>query len=167
MRKEILVVLGSPNSSTGKLSIISISRLDGCLQLYSVGKKILLTGGWGKHFNTAAEPHAFYAKNYLRNAGVHEKDLLEFALSGNTVEDAVKIKPIISRFEHPELTIITSDYHLKRARIIFNEILMDYKLNFVGVPTKVSKPELDKLIDHEQNAINQIKKTGLFYDHIK
>tara|TARA_R110002126_G_scaffold181672_2_gene330481 strand:+ start:1569 stop:1733 length:165 start_codon:yes stop_codon:yes gene_type:complete len=53
MKKEVLVVLGSPNSPTGALSDISKSRLNFCLENYSEDQKVLCTGGWGDHFNTS------------------------------------------------------------------------------------------------------------------
>ena len=96
MMVEILVVLGSPNSSKGKLSIMSKERLDFCLERFNNNMMILCTGGWGSHFNTTKEPHAYYTKNYLIKKGIPEDRFLENALSGNTVEDAVKTKEIIS-----------------------------------------------------------------------
>ena len=163
----MLVVLGAPNASSGKLSKISKSRLDCCANLYESGMYVLCTGGWGKHFNISKEPHAVYAKQYLLKKGISESDFLKFALSGNTVEDAVMIKPIISKLENPKLAIITSDYHLERVRLIFDEILIDHKLEYIGTPTMLSKTKLEKLINHEQSAISQIKENGLYYDHIK
>tara|TARA_R110000868_G_scaffold328512_1_gene589329 strand:+ start:1322 stop:1549 length:228 start_codon:yes stop_codon:yes gene_type:complete len=73
MKKEVLVVLGSPNSPTGALSDISKSRLNFCLENYSEDQKVLCTGGWGDYFNTSNKPHADYAKAYLIKKGVLEK----------------------------------------------------------------------------------------------
>ena len=163
MNKEILIVLGSPNSPSGVLSDLSISRLDYCLAQYKNGVKILCTGGWGPHFNVSASSHASYAKKYLVNNGVQKKDLLEAALSKNTVDDAVKILAIISTFSNVTLTVITSDYHLERVILIFKEILKDYEINFVGVKCKLGKKELDLLLIHEKEAIESILKNGLYY----
>ena len=163
MKKEILIVLGSPNSLSGELSNISKSRLDYCANLYSPGKLILCTGGWGEHFNTTNEAHAVYAKRHLIEKGVLECDFLDFALSENTVEDAVKIKKIISKIESPKLTIITSDYHQERVQLIFNEILEGFHVSCTGVPSQLDKDQLQRLIKHERKAINLIIKNGLYY----
>ena len=163
MNKEILIVLGSPNTSSGGLSAISKSRLNYCANLYQQGILVLCTGGWGDHFNTAPNSHASYAKEYLLEKGVSNADFLDFALSGHTVDDAVKIKPILSELENIKLTIITSDYHLNRVKLIFNEILKDYTMKFIGVKSNLAKEEFDALVQHENKAINSILDNGLYY----
>ena len=162
MVKEILVVLGSPNYPTGELSGIAKSRLDYCKSIFTTEKLILLTGGWGKHFNITDFAHAAYAKDYLINKGIKESYFLEIALSKNTVDDAVKIKPIISKLEKIKLTIITSEYHLESVKLIFNEILRENHLEFVGVENCLKKDE-NYLINHEKKAIDLILKNGLYY----
>ena len=161
--KRILVVLGSPNSPSGELSEISISRLNYCFKYFEKGDLVLCTGGWGDHFNTSNESHASYAKQYLIEKGLLEDCFLDFALSSNTVDDAVKIKPIISKLESINLTIITSDYHLSRVKIIFEEILETFNMQFIGVENNLSEGEYNTLVIHEEKAINAIIKNGLYY----
>ena len=163
MSRKILIALGAPNSPEGKLSKISISRLDSCVELYEPGDMVLCTGGWGKHFNTSKEAHAVYAQQYLLSCGLPEDCFLPHALSGNTVEDAVKILPVIDGFGHVDLTVITSDYHLERVKLIFDEILSTYRIRYVGAPFPLNNKELKPLIDHEQRAIAAILKNGLYY----
>ena len=163
MKKEVLVVLGAPNSPSGELSDISKSRLDCCRKMFAKGQLILCTGGWGPHFNISDKPHAFYGKEYLMGNGLSEEDFLEIALSENTVDDAVKVKAIFSNPKNVKLTVITSDYHLERVKIIFNEILTNYEMTFVGVESNMAAEKLRKLKEHENNAINAIKQNGLYY----
>ena len=160
---EVLIVLGAPNSPDGELSNIAISRLDCCLGLYSKGKSVLCTGGWGKHFNVSDKPHCTYAKRYLMKKGVLESDFLACALSSNTVEDAIKIKPIVSVLENPDLKIISSDFHIARVRLIFEEILKDFNCSFIGAPDNLEETQLQALIEHEKKAIATITKNGLYY----
>jgi len=164
MKKEVLVVLGSPNSPRGELSDISKSRLDCCRNMFAKGQLILCTGGWGPHFNISDKAHAFYAKEYLLENGLSEKDFLELALSENTVDDAVKLKSILSNPKDVKLKVITSDYHLERVLLIFNEILDTYEMNFVGVKSNMEAEKLLQLIEHENNAIDAIKQNGLHYN---
>lgn len=163
MKKEVLIVLGSLNSPSGQLSAISTSRLNYCANIYQKGNLILCTGGWGDHFNTSTHSHALFAKQYLLDRGLLEEVFLDFALSGHTVDDAVKIKPIISSLENIKLTIITSDYHLNRVKLIFNEILKDFSMDFVGVESGLSQEEFEAAVLHENKAINYIKLNGLYY----
>lgn len=163
MNNRILIVLGSPNSPGGVLSNIAKSRLDLCLKTYTEDAFILCTGGWGEHFNISKKPHAFYAKEYLLKRGVLAHSFLEPALSANTVEDAVKVKEIISKYEDPQLVVITSDFHLARAKLIFYEILIEYQISFLGANVELPEEELKVLTEHEEKAIKSITKNGLYY----
>lgn len=163
MKNEVLIVLGAPNSPSGELGEISISRLDCCLALYSKGKKILCTGGWGEHFNTSEDAHATHAKKYLIEKGVLESDFLDFALSSNTVEDAVKVKEIISGIDSPHLIVITSVYHYERVKLIFQEVLTTFKVNIVAIQCDINKDQLHGVLAHEQKAIESIVENGLYY----
>lgn len=163
MKNDILVVLGAPNSPTGELGEISTTRLDCCFALYSTGKKVLCTGGWGEHFNTSKEPHASHAKKYLIEKGISNVDFLEFALSSNTVEDAIKAKQIISEIADPHLTVITSVFHFERVKLIFREVLKNYHINFIAVQCDLNENQLQSVINHEQKAIESILENGLYY----
>jgi len=163
MKREVLVVLGSPNSITGELSIVANDRLSFCQKIYQKNMMILCTGGWGDHFNIARKSHAFYLKKCLIEKGIPEDCFLEFALSVNTVDDAVKVKEIISLLDNIHLTIVTSDYHLERVKLIFNEVLKIYKMRFVGVKTNLEEEKYNALVKHENKAIEGILKNGLYY----
>jgi len=161
--KDVLIVLGSPNSPEGELSDISKSRLNKCLNLYVKGKVILCTGGWGPHFNTAKQSHASYAKAYLLGQGVEEHDFLDFGLSSNTVDDAVKSKQILSKIEGARLTVISSDYHMDRVKLIFNIVLSTYEIQYVSAKSSLSDKDYKLLAEHEEKAIDSIMKEGLYY----
>jgi len=165
--REVLIVLGSPNTPDGELSDISKSRLDYCFSYYKKGKFVLCTGGWGAHFNTSPHSHATYSKSYLLEKGVYEKDFLDFALSSNTVDDAVKIKPILAKLTNVTLIIITSDYHVDRVRLIFDVILDGYHKKIIGVKSNLKQKEYEMLVQHEKKAIRSIVENGLTYNHNK
>ncbi len=162
--KKVFVVLGSPNSVSGELGPIAKSRLNHCLNLFSEKDFVICTGGWGPNFNTAEHPHAHYAKTYLMRKGMPESAFLEFALSKNTVDDAVKTKVILSKLETDfSLTIISSDFHLERVKLIFGEILAGYTLNFEGAISNLDDMEYKKALSHEKKAIAAILQNGLYY----
>jgi uncharacterized SAM-binding protein YcdF (DUF218 family) len=161
---EVLVVLGSPNSSNGELSDIAKSRLDGVNKLYAAGKRILCTGGWGNHFNTTPKAHAEYAWQYLLKKGIPEQAFLEQALSSNTVDDAVKSKMILSKLDNPHITIVTSDFHLERVKLIFKKILPAFEIQFIGVSSAfLTTEQKAAFVAHEQTAIRSIQANGLYF----
>jgi len=161
--KEVIIVLGSPNTSEGKLGDIALSRLNYCLKIFNPSENLIIcTGGFGEHFNTTTKPHAEYAMEYLMSSGIDKSFFMEMALSTNTVEDAVKVKEILMN-NPSHCKIVTSDYHLERVKIIFDQILPDVHKEYYGVKPEFSDKEMEKLIDHEKKAILEILKNGLYF----
>ena len=161
--KKIIVSLGAFNSSDGELRVMAKERLNKCVEIYSEGTPVICTGGWGAHFNTAEKPHAYYSKKYLISQGILEEDIGPLLLSENTVDDAVHIKKHLVNPSEYNITIITTDFHLERVQLIFNEILEGYNLCWIGVKNTLSKEELKSFVAHEKKAIQGILKNGLYY----
>ena len=163
MTKRILIILGAPNSPDGVLGVIAKSRLDHCLKICTKNDLILCTGGWGKHFNVAEKPHAYYAKEYLLKNDILSQIFLDFALSGNTVEDAVKVKEIVSEYAEPQLVVITSDFHVERTKLIFTEILNGYNIRFTGASVELPEEQRKTIVEHEKKSVKEIIENGLYY----
>jgi len=87
--KGCIMILGAPNDSKGRLSLIAKSRLkQGARELsLNPGFKILLTGGFGNHFNQTIYPHWKYAKDFLiKELSIPPGSFLSEAIeSSNTV----------------------------------------------------------------------------------
>ena len=85
--KNVIIILGSPNSQKGRLSKIAIGRARKCLEIFNPEKDMILcTGGFGVHFNTSEKPHADYLKQYLIKNGILNNYFLPFANSSNTLK---------------------------------------------------------------------------------
>ncbi|MFW0738592.1 YdcF family protein [Flavobacterium sp. T12S277] len=161
---KVIIVLGSPNSDNGDLGEIALDRLNYCLDIFIPKEHcIICTGGFGEHFNKALLPHADYAMKHLRNNGLCPENFLETALSANTVEDAVLSKKIILKHHLNSVVVITSDYHVERVKLIFDEILGFDGIEYAGVVHDMSDEEKEKLLAHEKKAISGILTKGLYY----
>lgn len=161
---EILLVLGAPNSPEGLLSSIAISRLDTCFSIYQQERSyILLTGGYGAHFNTTDKPHAWYGRQYLKGKGVPSHKILESVESSSTIEDATLSKPLITTLQPSRLTIITSEFHLQRAAFIFCDVYQHIlPLRFMAAPSyELRLEELQALIKHEAKALQNLISNGI------
>lgn len=158
----IIMVLGSPNDASGNLGSVALGRCQEALSLWhnSPDWCILLTGGYGEHFNTSAKPHAHYLKEHLIGHGVPPDKILEFAESRNTLEDAALAKPIVVSQGARTVTVITSDYHLARARFVFTREFktIPVSLLFISVPTDESRCECDLASQkrHEQESLKTL-----------
>ena len=157
--KGIIIELGAPNSDTGILSEIAVNRLDCAIRFYldHNGYKILCTGGFGRHFNTTPTAHAVYAANYLMHHQIPAKDIIAFALSRYTEDDAIQAKPIVDKYRPHQVVVITSDFHMKRVKLIFSKHFAGYNLWFVEAQSTVDATVLAALKAHELEAIQRFK----------
>ena len=161
-----IVVLGFPNSPEGELLPMAKKRLDKCYQEYLSNQyPIILTGGFGLHFNTSNHPHHHWAKQYLIQKGVDNQDIIIFLDSTNSVQDATMLLPVLLENSFKHLKIITSDYHVERVEFIFKSVLAEkVSLSFIGVDSEGVAPEiLEKLIAHEKEALEGLRKNGVIF----
>lgn len=159
----LIVILGAPNGDDGQLSRMAQGRVVLGYQLYrerqAVGWRLLLTGGFGEHFNRTALPHAAYLQRWLLAHGVPADAIVEFALSRHTGEDARLALPIVERQGVRHLLVVTSDFHLARAEFIFRAVFPDYGVEFAGasyLPT-CSHAEQERLIAHEAHRLAELR----------
>lgn len=160
----LIIVLGSPNKPDGKLHSIAQERCALAVQIYRKHPtyKLLLTGGYGEHFNTSELSHAFYLKKYLMTLNIPPRAIVEFAESSNTLEDAKLTRPIVEKYQPKHVIVITSEYHLARAQYVFEREFkdLDLSLDFEATTTNKKKCELDleALIQHEAEALKKLKQ---------
>lgn len=161
---KIILVLGSPNEPDGTLSQMAQGRIEICQKLYKSGAcKIVLTGGFGPHFNTTGKPHAHYLKQNLLNENICENDILALIESRHSVEDATLSRWIIAEYQPEEIIIITSDYHFDRAKMIFDAVyapFTDFSFSLASTDN-IDPAILDELIQHEKVAIQDLLDHGV------
>jgi uncharacterized SAM-binding protein YcdF (DUF218 family) len=163
MPAGLLIVLGSPNDEHGALHSVALERCQAALRLHrdNAESELLLTGGFGAHFNTTDKPHAHYLKEWLLAHGVEPQSILPLAESRNTLEDASLSKPIALAAGARLAVVITSDYHLERARFIFQREYAGsgIRLIFLGTRTDESACHLDlaALRKHEGEALARLR----------
>ena len=163
----LIIILGAPNDDDGQLSRMAHGRVALGYQLYrerqAAGWRLLLTGGFGAHFNRTALPHAAYLQQWLLAHGVPPDDMVEFALSRHTGEDARLALPIVERLGVRQLLVVTSDFHLARAEFIFRSVFPTYGIELVGAPylPTCSSTEQAGLIAHEARRLASLRESKL------
>ncbi|WP_157676744.1 YdcF family protein [Chryseobacterium sp. T16E-39] len=157
--KSIILILGAPNDANGNLSTTAIDRLNAAYELYQKDKKLsfLCSGGFGEHFNTSHLPHAHYAKEYLIKKGACGNDFLPHLITSNTVDDFRKAIPILTEIDPEVIYVVTSDFHVARAKMIFNIVTQNKEINkktvFIYAQSSHASGELKRLEEHENKAI--------------
>jgi uncharacterized SAM-binding protein YcdF (DUF218 family) len=155
----IIIVLGSPNDISGNLSSIAVERCNQALLEYTKHRDymILLTGGYGEHFNKTEKPHAFYTAQYLCSKGISEDSILAFVESSNTFEDVKLSKHLIEKYNPKNIIVVTSDFHHDRVKYLLEQDLPERKLKLSCSKTNLPKNELNKIINHETKALTKLK----------
>lgn len=131
---KILIILGERLSKNGEISKILIKRLEKANQIHNKYNKIIVSGG-------VVEKKALYSealaieKYLIDNFGIPKNKIIKESKSQNTVENAVKTLKIIKKLNNvKKITILTSKFHMKRTRVIFNTTFYNenYNLSFVS-----------------------------------
>ncbi|TWF33877.1 DUF218 domain-containing protein [Chitinophaga polysaccharea] len=157
---KLLIVLGAPNDHLGNLSQIAEDRLACAYNFYDANNdfKLVCTGGFGQHFNTTDEPHYYYARKYLTDRGIPVDAFLNCPSSSNTIEDFQMTKDLVLEEQPDILVIITSDFHLTRARALFYRIINYPRVVFIPAPSSLPEERLLALMAHEARALKKLNE---------
>ncbi len=135
IRKQFsyLVLLGYPNINRTQSQILN-SRLRLALRLFREGKaqRIVVTGKARRTIGRRMESEIM--RDYLVEHGVSRRSILMEKHSVNTIGNAFFTKLLIGRPK--SLLVVTSDFHVPRARYIFNKIFgRKCRIRVEGSPT--------------------------------
>lgn len=114
-------------------SPVFAERINHGIWLYKEGyvSKILISGGNEHYGNIEAE----MARNYAKEKGIPEKDILIETKSRNTEENIVYSKDIILENGFQKVIMVSDPLHMKRIM----KISEYYGLNAISSPTPTSK----------------------------
>ncbi|NSL86380.1 YdcF family protein [Chitinophaga sp. Mgbs1] len=159
--KGIILCLGAPNDDAGNLSRQALDRLQTVAAIYRSNPdlQIACTGGKGIHFNNTALPHYIYAHRYLLQQEIPAAAFTFTVDSANTAEDFRLSAPHIHTLQPEVLIVLTSDFHIPRARLLHNKYTGYPRTLFWPAPSGISAEEMAQLLAHEQRAIAAIEKS--------
>lgn len=130
---KVIVTLGGPlNIDDCSPSSHLKSRLDETIKQYEIGDIVIVTGSRCQRLSIS---EAQVMSNYLSIYNI-PSILEERAL--NTIENAIFVKPILDQLVPNKSTpvlIITSDFHIARATLIFLSYCSQYNLFFRPAPS--------------------------------
>jgi uncharacterized SAM-binding protein YcdF (DUF218 family) len=137
-------------------------RITHALQLYRMGKikKILITGGQGLNpVNPYSE--AAVLKRFLVMTGMPESDILIEEQSKNTAQNAEFTKTFLEKngiSTEQEFLLITSAFHMKRAKGCFDKVGLDTVTFPVDYSSHDIKYDIPSLIFPDSDSINHWHK---------
>ena len=125
-------------------------RATQAIQLYKMGKiqKILITGGQGLN-PTNPNTEAELLRDFMLIAGVDPRDILLEKEAKNTRENAQFTKEILTNlddnWEFKEYLLITSAFHMKRAKGCFDKVgikVTPFPVDYYAEDIRLSFPKL-------------------------
>lgn len=166
----LLIVLGSNNTKKGVLSPVAKSRAAKAHEFWTRNPhfKFLLTGGFGAHFNQTDKPHGAYVRDYLISLGVPSSAILGVVESFNTIEDAFLSLIALEGITIDRLVVSTSDFHVRRAHLIFEKMFRGQKMEFLSSTPPVSALQHERYESHERQSIQRLLKADrlqVFNEH--
>lgn len=159
---DLLIVLGSTVIGDGVLSGIAAERLDTALALIPKlnSPKLILTGGFGDHFNKTSRAYSLYAQDYLVKNGLRPDQIAALVPSLDTVEDATLSFGIVEFLKPSRIFVLTSDFHLERVEYIFGSVYSGKTVNFVVAPHVAEKGSIAELLEKEKFELATLRSTG-------
>ncbi len=150
MGKKAIIVLGYKSGE--KINEILRGRLETASAFAKKNKikKIILSGGIGSGNISEAE----LMKKYL-SSKIKPSFLIAEKKSLDTLQNAIFSKGIIDKLKIKKIFVITSYWHMLRARLIFKKIFKNYKLNFI--PSFENQNFFDKIFLSLKEKILLIK----------
>lgn len=162
MNNNLIIILGSTNDETGKISDIGEARLKKGVEIYNrlAKAKVLITGGYSKGIKVTEHPYSHYAKETLLKQGISEHDIVGLVMSRDTIEDAKLALPFLNESFYKKIIIVTSDFHLTRSEYIFNKVFSEYNFCFETSSYISTDEVIAKLTKTEIEELALLKKTG-------
>jgi len=160
-----ILILGGGITKDGRLPKNVKERLEKAWQIFKKNKKtkILVCGKHSFLYPKNKAPKKTEAEamqDYLLNLRVPKKNIYLENKSKDTIGNAYYTKKLyfIPKKERKAL-IITSDFHLRRVRFIFQKIFgKQYQLKFVALPSFLNEKKKAKLIERQKELLRKTKE---------
>tara|TARA_B100000900_G_C20506418_1_gene686080 strand:- start:211 stop:789 length:579 start_codon:yes stop_codon:yes gene_type:complete len=156
---EVIIILSHFMNKNGILDNETIRRIGKAIKICSQRKiNLIITSGWAyrkDNSNTIGR----IVKNYiLDNFKLENCKILVNTKSRDTVGDAFFSRAKLIEYSISKITVVTSDYHIRRAKLIFNSFFSNIEyLEILGI--KTSKGGKLNIKKKERSSIDAFLKT--------
>jgi uncharacterized SAM-binding protein YcdF (DUF218 family) len=116
--RPFIVVLSGGIRSTGRLNATTVARVEWAVELYrrSLGERLVMSGGPRR---PGRPPSAPAMKRLAADLGVPGEQILVEAASSRTAENARDVAALLRTTGRPEVLLVTSPLHMRRAKLCF------------------------------------------------
>ena len=156
---EVLVILSHLMNKNGILNNETVRRINKAIEIcYERKIELIMTNGWAyrkDNSNTIGR----IVKNYiLNNFKLENCKVLVNTKSRDTVGDAFFSRIKLKGYSISKITVVTSDYHIHRTKLIFNSFFSNIEyLEILGI--KTSKGSKHNIKKKERSSMDAFLKT--------
>ena len=135
---KILAVLSHHMSNKGILEEESVARANLAVKIFiNENHDLLFTNGWAYRSDFEQPISDVFANFITKNSNIKSERIISNSESRDTVGDAYFLRQRLFKLRYLNLTVITSDYHVKRTEIIFEKFFDGIaKVSVIGALTE-------------------------------
>lgn len=161
-----IIILGWQINQDGTLPDPAKTRVDKGVEYFKNGNfsRVIMSGKYALlkdfHGNIPLQSEAEAMKEYAMTLGVNEEVIFIEKESKDTVGNAYYTKTtLLEPNNWKTVTVVTSDFHLERAKIIFDLILgKEYTITYESTPTGLSNEEMEIHYNEEAKLTRILRK---------
>ncbi len=157
---KAIAILAHHMDADGILGRESLARLAAAVHLEQQDPcDLFLTSGWAYRRDCAKKIGVVMAEQLINRFGVHKSKVVVDENARDTVGDAYFLrKNVVTPRGITNLSVVTSDYHVRRSEIIFKAILSpEVKVCSVGADVGLESDE--KLLVREEKSLLAFRDT--------
>lgn len=156
-----VVVLANLMDSAGNLNNESINRVRLAAEVFAAQKAAYIaTTGWAYHPECALPIGEAMAQWIRHNTDIPESQIIVDTNAKDTVGDAIFTRKKFAGLQISTIFLVTSDYHTRRAKIIFDTIFTErVRVKVFGAPSDYSTTELAAKQNKEHQSLMAFSKT--------
>lgn len=157
MEFDCIIVLANEMDRLGKLNEESLNRLNyGAQQFFKKRSNTIISCGWDYRKDSDLVIAEVF-RDYFLSSGIPKKHLITEINSRDTVGDAFFSKiNIVKKRNWKKILVVTSHYHVKRTKMIFDFI---YGSNYLIKVESSDEISSNNLLQKESKSINVFKST--------
>lgn len=179
--QNLIIILAGGNKNKDEPNDFVKIRLDKAIELFYIETKILCMGGGTYHkppdltYNGFVKHESTICANYLINKGIPCDSIFREWASYDTIANGFfAFTNFIIPLNICKFSVITSDFHINRTKLIFNYFNKIFKseceISFISTVSKLEKKNMEEresreaksAKDFQENIINKIKTLNNF-----
>jgi ribosomal protein L31 len=156
---EVVAVLSHLMSKDGELDEETLARVKAAVEVANNRKcKILITSGWAYRNDSPLAIGNIVSDYIVRNFDLNACTVLSDISSRDTVGDAFYLRRRLREFPVSKLVVVTSDYHVVRAKIIFKAFFEPaVSVEVIGAESKSTREK--SVLKHECASLQAFHST--------